>query len=97
VRAPLIAGLPGDAALTDRTLTGWAAEVWRAGSRVVYQPEASAVRLEPRRAPEPAPEGWDPVLAARPRRPAALDERAWRLLLADEDVAAGWQGAHQAA
>ena len=66
------------------------AALWAAGLRVVYQPEAAAVRAVP--APNPRQHGpvtaaaWGPALSTRPARPDVLDEAAWRRLLAGDDV-----------
>jgi Sulfotransferase family len=75
--------------------TSWAGELWAAGLRVVYQPDAAAVRAEG--APDTSAsvaarvaEAWAPVSHGRPIRPAVLDEGAWRSLLAHEQVGTAW-------
>jgi hypothetical protein len=69
--------------------------LWAAGLRVVYQPDAAAVRAEG--APDTSAsvaarvaEAWAPVSQGRPIRPDVLDEGAWRTLLAHEQVGTAW-------
>ncbi len=72
-------------------LREWCAAVWASGGSVQYQPSLAAVRgrgdgQEPS---NPLPESaWQRVLDLRPRRPATLDDSAWRKLLAADDVEA---------
>jgi hypothetical protein len=74
----------------------WSSGLWAAGLRVVYQPAATAVRVVPA-SPTAAPvaaaiaEAWGPALQSRLDAPVVLDDRAWRELLARQDVEAGWQ------
>ena len=73
-------------------LTAIAAEVWRSGLEVRYQPDAWAVRAigaEP--AEGTGAPGWEPALERRPHRPLRLDRAAWRSLLARDDVAESWR------
>ncbi len=74
----------------------WSARLWAAGFRVLYQPDATAVRAVPAapvddEAREVLADAWKPALGSRPERPGVLDERSWRALLAREDVEAAWQ------
>jgi hypothetical protein len=74
----------------------WSARVWSAGFRVLYQPDAAAVRAFPggdvdddaRAAVE---REWERTLPSRPPRPPILDEAAWRAVLAHDDVEASWR------
>jgi hypothetical protein len=73
----------------------WSASVWAAGLRVRYQPGAAAV-VSAERTPDAAQdalvaEAYAPALDRRPDRPDALDDRAWRALLATDDVEGGWR------
>jgi hypothetical protein len=76
---------------------GWGAALWSAGWRVQYRPEATAVRLVPARGPattalDPAERrAWAPALTVRPDLPVALDEQAWRRILADDAVEEAWR------
>jgi hypothetical protein len=77
------------------TPTSWAGTLWAAGLRVLYQPDAAAVRAadppETSRLREGSvAEAWAPALQSRPTRPEVLDEGAWRSLLTRENVAAAW-------
>ena len=88
----LPAGAPKPAAGSP---TSWGASVWEAGLRVVYQPEAAAVRArgEPDRsaaANARVAEAWSPALERRPARPEALDDSAWHALVSHDEVASGW-------
>jgi hypothetical protein len=79
------------------TPTGWAGRLWAAGMRVLYQPDAAAVRTNgvpgSDKGGTDVVETWGPVLPARPPRPERLDDPAWQELLAHDDVAAGWRDA----
>jgi hypothetical protein len=71
-----------------------AARLWAAGSAVLYQPDAAAVRVTttPRRVAGQVA-GWDAYgrgASRPPARPPTLDDAAWRGILAEEDVAGGW-------
>jgi hypothetical protein len=81
---------------SDATHAVWSSALWAAGLRVVYQPAATAVRAVPASPTSAAAaaaiaEAWGPALPARPDAPVVLDDRAWRELLARQDVEAGWQ------
>jgi hypothetical protein len=74
----------------------WAAELWAAGLRVVYQPEAAAVRALPAapvgaRARSAIRDAWGPALDARPDVPESFMAPAWSELLARDDVEASWR------
>jgi hypothetical protein len=90
----------GDSELSGSNPTGWAGALWAAGFRVLYQPDAAAVRAagapdKTASAAARVEEAWAPVLASRPNRPGMLDEGAWRTLLTDEEVEIGWEAARQ--
>ena len=68
-----------------------AARAWEGGLRVVYQPDAWAVRTSPETDAAPSAEGWDAVLASRPRRPLSLDTASWMALVARDDPEASWR------
>jgi hypothetical protein len=98
IAAAATADLPGDASAPPAV---WSGSLWAAGRRVLYQPEAAAVRItEP---PDPADgrdaiaQAWAPVLELRPERPPLLDVAAWRSLVARDDVAGAWLGQKQRA
>lgn len=67
-------------------------KLWAEGHRVVYQPDAWAVRVheDSDGGPETG-EVWTKVLPSRPERPETLDESTWRWLLAHDDVEEGWR------
>jgi len=71
------------------------ASLWEAGYELRYQPDAWAVRVlgpDPEdAAEEAAAEAWARTLRARPDRPVPLDARAWRGLLAQDDVEGSWR------
>lgn len=72
------------------------AGLWEAGYEMLYQPDAWAVRAldlerEDGADDEADARAWSPALPARPYRPIPLDERAWRMLLARDDVEACWR------
>jgi hypothetical protein len=73
----------------------WAAAVWLAGHSVRYQPAAVAVRAVDITEPDPlagvVAAAWGPALTFRPTRPESLDIRAWRTLLAREDIEGAWR------
>jgi hypothetical protein len=77
------------------TLTSWAASLWAAGFRVLYQPDAAAVRAQGdldsgAAASARVAEAWSPALEKRPPRPEVLDEAGWHGLLARDEVGAAW-------
>jgi hypothetical protein len=74
----------------------WTAPLWAAGLPVLYQPDAHAVRADPRPGANRAARAmvanaWVGALSRRPLRPDVLDERAWSQLLARDDVEAIWR------
>jgi hypothetical protein len=77
------------------SLLGLSGRLWATGHRLLFQPDAGAVRaIGPDRRDEvgePGIEDWAAALSDRPERPVPLDERAWRLLLARDDVEACWR------
>jgi Sulfotransferase family len=78
------------------TLTSWTASLWAAGLRVLYQPDAAAVRARgdldtSAAANARVAEGWSPTLEGRPPRPDVLDDAAWHALVARDEVGAGWR------
>jgi hypothetical protein len=95
--APGMAVVRGDLAAAAggyRSPLAWAATLWQAGQRVLYQPEVWAVRAQGASTAAlldaQAAEAWAPVLASRPERPEPLDDRAWRGLIARDDIEACW-------
>lgn len=74
------------------THTEWCAAAWSCGRRVRYQPEAAVVRSRDLGSgtPEGALGSWARVAWGRPRRPARLDDTAWRALLAEENITEQW-------
>jgi hypothetical protein len=87
--------LPTAASPWERPFTAWAACLWSAGKRVVYEPDALAVRAaeasgDPVRRGQQVTRAWAHALPLRPYAPQALADRAWRSLLASDDVAAAW-------
>jgi hypothetical protein len=67
----------------------WCSEVWAAGHGVRYEPGLVAVRVTGDGGEASAPlqaSAWQRVLDFRPARPAALEDGAWRYLLAHDDV-----------
>lgn len=64
-------------------------ETWAAGLRVVYQPEAIAVRTSTATANEPEGATETTALGERPERPEALDAPTWRRLILEDDVQVG--------
>lgn len=68
-------------------------QLWAAGHRVLYQPDAWAVRtlLDDGSAEVPVSEVWSEVLGSRPRRPERLNVASWRWLLAHDDVEGSWR------
>jgi hypothetical protein len=89
-----------DPGAPPRPPTAWAGALWAAGLRVLYQPDAAAVRAAG--APDTSAsanarvaKAWAPALQARPARPDPLDEGAWRALLAGEQVEASWAATEQ--
>jgi antitoxin (DNA-binding transcriptional repressor) of toxin-antitoxin stability system len=70
-----------------------AGRLWAGGHRILYQPDAWAVRALP--AERPADVGaagaWSDVLERRPRRPERLNVASWRWLLAHDDVEEAWR------
>jgi Sulfotransferase family len=75
--------------------TSWAGSLWAAGLRVLYQPDAAAVRARGEldttaAASARVAEAWSPALESRPPRPEVLDDAAWHPLLARDEVGAGW-------
>ncbi len=84
-----------EAQVASGSLTAVSAALWQAGYELHYQPDAWAVRtLHSNGADAPAgvaSAGWVQALSARPERPAALNARAWRSLLAQEDVRSAWE------
>jgi hypothetical protein len=87
---------PPAAGSSPTSFVNWCAALWSSGCEVVYQPDATAVRIG-----SPAPSTTDerdalvkvptPVLGSRSPRPDPLDDRAWRTLVARDDVTAGWR------
>lgn len=78
------------------SITTWTASLWDAGQRVLYQPDAVAVRAvgavdESAAGAARISEAWAPTLETRPARPAALDTAAWRALVAREDAFGVWR------
>jgi hypothetical protein len=72
------------------------AALWEAGYEIRYQPDAWAVRIVDAgdgngAVVDSAAEAWPAGLPARPERPATLDARVWRALLATDDVEGSWQ------
>ena len=68
--------------------------LWAAGRRILYQPDAWAVRALPAEqsaeSQRPA-SAWSDVLESRPRRPERLNTASWRWLLAHDDVEGTWR------
>jgi hypothetical protein len=76
----------------SESLIGLSGRLRAAGHRVVYQPDAWAVRVHPEAGAPRAPgESWAEVLSSRPERPENLDSSTWRWLLAHDDVEEGWR------
>jgi hypothetical protein len=66
--------------------------LWAGGHRIVYQPDAWAVRALAAESADPqAPPVWSGVLESRPRRPERLNVASWRWLLAHDDVEGTWR------
>jgi hypothetical protein len=75
-------------------LLWWSSQLWSSGSSVQYLPDAVAVAVDERPHAEHTPDAvalWTPVLSARPRRPASLDDSSWHALLAADDVEESWR------
>lgn len=78
------------------SLLAASAGLWANGGRLLYQPDAHAVRVS---APEAngagengdGIEAWAQALAGCPRRPLPLDERAWHTLLASCEAQEAWR------
>ena len=87
------------AGAASRSPLGLAADIWRSGLEVRYQPDAWAVRAWPAdqgsgSGADDAGDGaerWAPALPHRPQRPLELDAAAWRSLLAREDIRGSWR------
>jgi hypothetical protein len=78
------------------SLLGASAALWANGGRVLYQPDAAAVRVSGPEANGGAGNGdeieaWAPALAGCPQRPLPLDEGAWQTLLASCDAQEAWR------
>lgn len=91
--AAAIRSINRTAPIDAATHLAWAADVWRSGSRVVYQPLSVAARLRGvGEAPEwTALESWLDALERRPPRPSATDATSLRRLVALDDVRGSWQ------
>jgi hypothetical protein len=94
--AAAVEALPGDA-VPPGSLTAATGYVWSAGHRVVYQPDAAAVRITPRptAAEDARPrliDAWRPALAQRPSRPDPSTDSSElsRSLLPRDRVADSW-------
>jgi hypothetical protein len=84
------------ASIASGSFVAVAAALWRAGYELSYQPDAWAVRAlgaanGDRAGGEVASETWAEALPSRPPRPVLLDVRAWRGLLAREEVGSSWR------
>jgi hypothetical protein len=89
VRATALAEKADETSLVE--LSG---RLWADGHRVVYQPDAWAVRVTEREGSDGAAEPggpWAEVLPSRPERPDALDDSTWRWLLAHDDIEEAWR------
>jgi hypothetical protein len=74
------------------SLLDLSARLWAAGHRILYQPDAWAVRALATESADPqAPRSWFGVLESRPRRPERLNVASWRWLLAHDDVEGTWR------
>jgi hypothetical protein len=74
----------------------WTAPIWKAGLRVLYQPDATAVRFAGASGSSPAERAlvarcWATGLPTRPSRPDVVDDRAWWALVACDDMEASWR------
>ena len=68
--------------------------LWSEGHRIVYQPDAWAVRVLEQERSSAAPElgsPWIEALPSRPERPPTLDDSTWRWLLAHDEVEEAWR------
>jgi hypothetical protein len=85
----LLALRPGLA--TETGLVAASAAVWDAGCKLLYQPDARAVRALEATGHDEGHERWARALPARPGRPQTLDDGAWRELLVRDDVEDAWR------
>ena len=96
-RTPMLREVdPQPPGVSPMSFVAWCAALWSSGAEVLYQPDASAVRA--RAVSAATSEEHDtllklltPVLDARSARPDPLDDRSWRMLIARDDVTAGWR------
>ena len=89
--APVADGVPAEADL----LLDLSERVWEGGGPILYQPEAALVRAFSTAAegdedheshPRSDASGGEDAQLARPERPDPLDEEAWRMVIAQDDV-----------
>jgi hypothetical protein len=88
-RSEALRGISGD----PESLVDLSGQLWAAGERILYQPDAWAVRALSTNRSEPPQRpltAWSDVLESRPRRPERLNTASWRWLLAHDDLEGTW-------